>query len=272
MAKKKIGIYGVLESTANHKVDDLYLIVDEQSIAFSVKNIVSNEFVSFEYFVNDPENQGWNQLIAYLQNNSKLIQSIYHQIHFVINSPRFVLTKNNTDNHTLLYKNELHLLHGEKVDEEIFTTQITEGQVLAFGVPDALNTLLVRSFPTGKWHHYAEYVLQNANQDGIGVYMFDLNYCFIIKDQGILKLLNYFKVGGDDQNTYTLLNTCSNAGVTPHTLPLFIAGFELAQLNWIDTLKQYFASTTILMAPVGGIGDTLNKEYPHHTYSTYFIF
>ena len=75
MAKKKIGIYGVLESTANNKVEDLYLIVDESAIAFAVKNNISNIYQCFEYFVNDPENIGWNQLVAYLQNNSKLIQN-----------------------------------------------------------------------------------------------------------------------------------------------------------------------------------------------------
>ena len=272
MAKKKIGIYGILESTANNKVDDLYLIVDEQSIAFSVKNIVSNEYRSFEYFVNDPENQGWNQLIAYLQNNSKLIQSIYHQIHFVINSPRFILTKSNVLDHPISYKNELYLVQGERVDEEIFTTHLADGQLVAFGVPDVLNTLLMRSFPTGRWHHYVEYLIHNTMQDGIGVYMFDLNYCIVIKEEEKLKLLNYFKVGGDDQNTYTLLNACSNASIAPHTKSLTVAGFEIAQLNWIDTLKQYFANTTILMAPDGGIGHSLNKDYPNHTYSPYFIF
>jgi len=53
MAKKKIGIYGVLESTANNKVEDLYLIVDEYAIAFSVKNNIANTYQCFEYFVND---------------------------------------------------------------------------------------------------------------------------------------------------------------------------------------------------------------------------
>ena len=36
-----------------------------------------NEFVAFEHFVNSPDNIGWHQLIAYLQNNSKLIQNIF---------------------------------------------------------------------------------------------------------------------------------------------------------------------------------------------------
>lgn len=94
MAKKKIGIYGALESTANNKVEDLYLVVDESAIAFSVKNHVSNTYQCFEYFVNDPENIGWNQLVAYLQNNSKLIQNTYSNIYFVMNNSSYTVTKN----------------------------------------------------------------------------------------------------------------------------------------------------------------------------------
>jgi hypothetical protein len=77
MAKKKIGIYTDLVSTFNNKVEDLYLIVDKESIVFSVKNKISNEFVAFEHFVNTPDNIGWHQLIAYLQNNSKLTQAVF---------------------------------------------------------------------------------------------------------------------------------------------------------------------------------------------------
>ena len=119
MAKKKIGIYGVLESTANNKVENLYLIVDDHSIAFSVKNEISNQYVSFEYFVNDPENQGWNQLVAYLQNNSKSIQNTYKNIYFVLNNASFVITKKYSIDDTLMYKNELALLHGISLEEEV---------------------------------------------------------------------------------------------------------------------------------------------------------
>ena len=56
MAKKKIGIYTSLDSTFNNKVEDLYLIVDRESIVFSVKNINRNEFVAFEHFENSADN------------------------------------------------------------------------------------------------------------------------------------------------------------------------------------------------------------------------
>ena len=272
MAKKKIGIYGVLESTANNKVENLYLIVDDHSIAFSVKNEVSNQFVSFEYFVNDPETQGWNQLVAYLQNNSKSIQNTYKNIYFVLNSASFVVTKKYSIDDALMYKNELALLHGTSLEEEVRVTPLGDDKVLIFSIPDALNTLLNRSFPTGKWHHYTQFLIQNKTQDGVGVFMFDTNFCIVIHQQGELKLINYFKVGGADQNTYTLLNTCSNAGIVPNTFSLTIAGFDPDQVHWIKTLDQYFANTHILLASHGGIGDTLNKEFPNHTYAPYFIF
>ena len=90
---KKIGIYGVQESTANNKVEDLYLIVDEQSICFVVKNHINSAYIAFEYFENTTDQNGWNQLLGYLQNNSKLIQSYYRQVQFVMNTKNTLLTK-----------------------------------------------------------------------------------------------------------------------------------------------------------------------------------
>ena len=271
MAKKKIGIYGNLESTANNKVEDLYLIVDEHSIAFSVKNIVSNTYRSFEYFVNDPENNGWNQLVAYLQNNSKLIQNTYNNIHFVMNNTSYIVTKKYKIEDTLLYKNELSLLHDITIDDEVQLTELSNDKILVFAIPDQLNTLLTRSFPTGKWHHYTEYLIGN-NMDGIQVFLFANYLCMVIQENEQLKLINHFKVGGDDQNTYTLLSACTNAGVRPNAFSLNITGIATEQLNWIKFVEKYFASTTILMAPAEGIGINLNKEYPNHTYAPYFIF
>jgi len=271
MAKKKIGIYGQLESTANNKVEDLYLIVDESSIAFSVKNNISNTYQCFEYFVNDPENFGWNQLVAYLQNNSKLIQNTYANICFVMNNSSYMVTKKYNIEDNLLYKNELSLLHEISPEEEVQLTPLANDKILVYAIPDQLNTLLTRSFPTGKWHHYTEYLMLHP-KDGVNVTMFNNYFCVVIHQEGQLKLINHFKVGGDDQNTYTLLNTCTNADIVPNVFSLTIAGFDAEQLNWIKTLQRYFADTTILMAPNEGIGINLNKEFPHHTYAPYFIF
>lgn len=94
----------------------------------------------------------------------------------------------------------------------------------------------------------------------------------LIQDNGQLKLVNHFKVGGDDQNTYTLLSACTNAGIVPNKFSLSIAGLATEQLNWIKFVEKYFAKTFILMAPAEGIGVNLNKEFPQHTYAPYFIF
>lgn len=271
MAKKKIGIYGVLESTPNNKVEDLYLIVDDHSISFSVKNIKSNAFVSFEYFVNDPENYGWSQLVAYLQNNSKLIQNTYNNIHFVMNSTSYIVTKKYKIEDTLLYKNELSLLHDVTTEEEIQLTELLNDKMLVFAIPDSLNTLLTRLFPTGKWHHYTEYLVEK-NTDGLQVFMFANHLCLVIHEHGKLKLINHFKVGGDDQNTYTLLSACNNAGIIYNAISLTIAGLGTEQYHWIKLIEKHFKSITIVLAPSNGIGIHLNKEYPHHTYAPYFIF
>jgi hypothetical protein len=112
---KKIGIYGVQESTANNKVEDLYLIVDEQSICFVVKNHINGVYIAFEYFENTTDQNGWNQLLGYLQNNSKLIQSFYRQVQFVMNTKRTLLTKAVNSGADAFYHNEFSLVVGTKM-------------------------------------------------------------------------------------------------------------------------------------------------------------
>ena len=271
MAKKKIGIYSTLESTSNHKVEDLYLIVDKESIVFSVKHKQTNQFVAFEHFVNSADNNGWHQLVAYLQNNSKLIQSTFGNVFFVWNSPRSILTKKQTQADTLLYQQELSLVHGTNNDEELYLMPYDDNYMLVFSVPDALSTLLSRSFPTGKWHHYTEYVLATPADDHLLVYLFENNFCMRIVKEGRTQFMNYAAVEGEDQNCYTILNACNSCGVDPATMVLKVWGAnELT--HFIQKLSPYFKFVEFIQAPNEGIGASLNTSAPQHIYSTYFIF
>ena len=272
MAKKKIGIYSNLESTPNYKVEDLYLIVDNNNIVFSVKNKISNEFLAFEHFANNADNIGWHQLVAYLQNNSKLIQSIYNNIHFVWNSSRFVLTKKLIKEDTLLYQQELNLLHGASNEEELYLTPFDEQVMLVFSVPDALSTLLSRSFPTGKWHHYSEYVLASQSENAALIYLFEDNYCTRLVKDGKTRMINYYPIEGADQNSYNILNACNHAGLDLNATSLKVWGYNNTQHAFINTIATYFKAGEIMEAPSTGICASLNTSYPQHIYSTYFIF
>lgn len=272
MAKKKIGIYGQLQSTANNKIEDLYLIVDEQSISFSVKNEQSNEFLAFESFANTNENIGWNQLVAYLQNNSKLIQGIYCNIHFVMNSPRMILSNSQLKSDLTIYLNELNIVHGEIYDEELMTAQINEKTVLVYSVPDILQSLLARIFPTGKWSHYAQFLLAQKNEPGVYLQLFENHYLLLIQDEHQILFLKYQTIDGDDQNVFTILNACKSAGSTPNTLSIYITGYNELSHLWANTLVSYFENASIVNAPDRGICIAMNKEFPHHNYATYFIF
>ncbi len=272
MAKKKIGLYSTLESTFNNKVEDLYLIVDNEQIVFSVKNKVNGEFVAFEHFVNSPDNVGWHQLIAYLQNNSKLIQCIFNNVIFVWNSTRYILTKKMVKEDTLLYQQELDLVHGISSEEELYLKTLDDNKVLVFSVPDALSTLLSRTFPTGKWHHYAEYVLAVPVQNAALVFLFENTYFIRLVNEGVTKLINTFPIEGADQNCYTILNTganvCSDLGQTK----LLIWGASQLKDDFINGVLPYFNSFEILNNTKGSMAHSLNANYPNHIYSPYFIF
>ncbi len=272
MAKKKIGIYTELESTPNNKVEDLYLIVDKDSIVFSVKNKVKNEFVAFEHFVNSADNTGWHQLVAYLQNNSKLIQNTYGNVNFIWNHPRFILTQKRVQEDTLLYQQELSLVHGSNNEEELYITPYDQHLAIVFSVPDALSTLLSRSFPTGKWHHFAEYVLASAGDNDALVFLFENNFLVRLLKESRTQLIKYFSLEGDDQNAYQLLNACNNAGIELNKTNLVVWGYQPAQHEFLQKLGTLFQNYTIHQAPETGVGSNLNNSYPQHTYSTYFIF
>ena len=272
MAQKKLSVYGKLVSTANNKVENLYLVIDQNSIVFVVKNTLVNEFVAIEHFERSEDQPGWNQLIGYLQNNSTLIHSVFNKIYFVLNVPRMLLTKEHAVEDNLQYANELNLVFGHKPDEEIYTSLIDAKYNLVYSVPDELSALLSRTFPTGKWQHYAQFLLQNTGSNQLQLTIFDQHIIVQIKDQGQTKFLNYYSMGGKDQNSYTVLNACIQVGVDTNLLHLKIIGCAAPSSNFVNALIPYFKSFEQTAIADTGIGLDLNKAYPDFSYAPYFIF
>ena len=269
---KKTGIYGVLESTANNKVEDLYLIVDEQTICFVVKNHINGAYIAFEYFENTPDNHGWNQLLGYLQNNSKLIQSFYRQVQFVMNTKRTLLTKAVQTGADAFYHNEFSLVVGTNMEEELQIQKIGQDQVLVYSIPDALSTLLTRSFPTGKWINYLSSLVSSNHSDGVCVTVFNDYFIVLIIQNGKPHFLNYFNRSSNEQNQYLVLNACVQANIQPKEAQLNVIGYSADRDVWMQELANYFAGAHMQHAPEAGIGATLNADYPNHHYAPYFIF
>ncbi len=272
MAQKKLSVYGNLVSTANNKVENLYLVIGQNSIVFVVKNTLINEFVAIEHFERSEAQQGWSQLIGFLQNNSTLIHSVFNKIYFVLNVPRMLLTKEHALEDNLQYANELDMVFGKKPEEEIYTSLIEAKYNLVYSVPDELSALLSRTFPTGKWQHYAQFLFQNAGSSELHLTIFDQHILVHIKDQGQTKFLNYFNLGGKDQNIYSILNACIQVGVDTNLLHLKINGSSATNANFVNALLPYFKSYEQTAIADTGIGLELNKAYPDFSYAPYFIF
>ena len=260
MANKKIGIYGKLESTANNKVENLYIIVNNKSILFIVKHLLSNEFISVEHFEKEEDSTPWKPLFAFLQNHSSLIQNYYKNIYFVNNSNRVILSQTDTKDDALLAAQELELIHGYQSAEEIYTSAIGEKHFLIYGVNDELSALLTRYFHNGKWQHYASFFLQNVSESEVQIRIFEDYFMVYIVENGKTKLLNYFSLGVEDQNIYTVLNACSNAGIDINNFSMTVWGFD-QQHNFIEKLRPYFSSIHIKQV----------EQLPN-TYSSYLIF
>ena len=272
MEKLKIGIYGVQESTAYNKVEDLYVIVDDQSICFLVKNILNGQFIAFEYVEDTPDQNGWNQHLAYLQNNSKLIQSYYRQVQFVMNTKRALLSKYIHNSADTFYQNEFNLVLGLKMDEELQLQTIGQEQVLIYSIPDALNTLLTRAFPTGKWFHYIGSLIASNLGGGVCVSVFKDYFILLMMQKGKPLFLNYFNRGTDNQNLYLVLNACVQANMLPKQANLKVIGYSAERDFWMQELATHFANAQVQQVPDAGIGSTINTEYPEHHYAPYFIF
>jgi hypothetical protein len=253
-------------------VEDLYLIVDEQTICFVVKNHINGAYIAFEYFENTPDNHGWNQLLGYLQNNSKLIQSFYRQVQFVMNTKRTLLTKAVQTGADAFYHNEFSLVVGTNMEEELQIQKIGQDQVLVYSIPDALSTLLTRSFPTGKWINYLSSLVSSNHSDGVCVTVFNDYFIVLIIQNGKPHFLNYFNRSSNEQNQYLVLNACVQANIQPKEAQLNVIGYSADRDVWMQELANYFAGAHMQHAPEAGIGATLNADYPNHHYAPYFIF
>ena len=262
MAKKKIGIYGNLESTANNKVEDLYIIVDNHSIHFAVKHLISNSYIAFESFVSGNEINGFSQLLAYLQNNSKLIHAVYHSVHFVMNNSRVLISKLQNIKDNTIYQNELNLVYGNIADHELLVTPLEDQKVLVSSIPDVYQTLLTRSFPTGKWTHYLNSFIKYAKKNGVYVYFFDAYYIVLINNNDTVQFVRYFDESEDAQNVYNVLNACKHIQLDPNNSSLYLKGYHAEKHQWAVELGAYFNNANIEQAEMEGVDH----------YATYFIF
>lgn len=261
MANKKIGFYGKLESTANNKVENLYIVVNKTSIVFVIKHTVKNEFVSIEHFEQTEDATSWSPLLAYLQNNSSLIQNYYKNIFLVINSNRLILSQTDAKENLISAAHELELIHGHKLEEEIYTSSVGDKHFLIYGIADELSAILTRYFPSAKWQHYASYFLANLLDTEVQIRIFEDCFIIYIVDNGITKLLNYYPLEGEEQNIYTLLNSCINAGIDTNKFLLKVWGYEEGKHNFITKAAPYFAAKQIIQI-----------EKVPNAYSSYFIF
>jgi hypothetical protein len=80
-------------------------------------------------------------------------------------------------------------------------------------------------------------------------------------EKGITKLLNYYPLEAEDQNIYTLLNSCINAGIDTNKFLLKVWGYEEGKHNFISKTAPYFAAKQIIQI-----------EQVPNAYSSYFIF
>lgn len=272
MAKKKIGIYGQLESTANNKVEDLYIIVDNQSIHFVVKHLVTKTFVAFESFVSGNDYNGFAQLLAYLQNNSKLMHAIYNSVHFVMNDKCVLISKKqNIKDHTI-YQNELNMVFENHSDQELLVSDLNDNKVMIYSIPDIYQALLTRAFPTGKWSHYMNALVDYLKQDGVHLFFFDAYFIVYIVMNESLQFFSYFNETDEAQNIYNVLNACKHFQVNPNTSSLILTGYHSENNAWVVELGKYFKNAIIEHPADQKLLKSLEQDYPHHHFATYFIF
>ena len=215
---------------------------------------------------------GFSPLLAYLQNNSKLMHAVYQHVHFVMNNSRVLISKSQHVKDHSIYQNELNMLFGNQSDQDLMVTPLHDDKVVVFSVPDMYQTLLTRAFPTGKWSHYLCSLLQNATENGVYIYFFDGYFIGLIRDHNSVQFVKYFDETEDAQNVYNILNACKYAQINPNNAALYLIGFHPENNQWAIELGKYFKDAINEQASQNGVIKSLQQEYPQHHFATYFIF
>jgi len=183
-----------------------------------------------------------------------------------------LLTKAVNTGADAFYQNEFSLVVGTKMEEELQLQKIGQDQVLVYSVPDALSTLLTRSFPTGKWINYLSSLVSCNHSDGVCVTVFNDYFIVLIIQNCKPHFVNYFNRSSNEQNQYLVLNACVQANIQPKESNLNVIGYSADRDIWMQELASYFAGAHMQQAPEAGIGASLNADYPNHHYAPYFIF
>jgi hypothetical protein len=271
MYKNNLNLYSQADKTGHQEHDQLYLILDQKNIVFSVKS-TNNHFIALEHFSIEDEVASWSTIEQFLTTHSTILNWSFRSISLIWNSPKFLLTKKLIKEDTLLYIDELNLVHPKLNEEELYISRINHDLVLLFNIPDVMSALFSRLFPNGSWHHYTEYILHNHQDNEVSIYFFDTFFCIKIIKAGKLQFINYFDLEEDDQNAYNILNACSNCDLDLGTAKIKIFGYFKAKHQFIHQVATYFSTGEIVEIPKEGIGAYLRLEEPNHIYATYLIF
>lgn len=272
MATKKIGIYGELTSTANNKVEDLFVIVEEQAIHFLIKNIHTDTFVAFESFEMSDPSEGYHSLIAFLQNHSNLILSYYRWVKFVNNLSPIVLTKNKTSEDPLVQNAEIDLLFGNSLEQEFVSNALNDNTDIMYTVPHTVQTLLSRMFPTGKWVHYFQYCIEKHIQAGICVHVFGAKTLFMLRDENNILLAKYIPTTESADILYSLLAIAEQLSIPLEKLSVYCAGLSENAKTYLQPLAHQVASLYFEDYSDAGLGAIMSKESNNHIYQSYLIF
>lgn len=272
MATKKIGIYGELISTANNKVEDLFVIVEEFAIHLLVKNSTRDGFVAFESFEMQDSNDTYQTLLAFVQSNSKLILSYYRRIKFVNNLSPIVLSKKIASNDPSIYNAEIQLLFGNIIDQEVVSNAINDNTEIVYTIPNALQTLLTTMFPTGKWVHYVQYFIENNTNAGVYVQVFGKVALCVIRDENNILLVKYISSTNAADIMYAIMQNTEQLDVKLYNLPVAITGLQESSVSLISDFEKYTSTIQFITNTDEIVGSAFSKEDGQQFYRSYLIF
>jgi hypothetical protein len=271
MAKMIVGVYSKNISFTENKSSDLYITIDNENLFFSVKNSKNGLFVAFEHFKSASDEKGWDPLILFSQNNSKLINVLFKNVYFVWNNSRFVLTKKLLKQDILYYQQELNLVHGVNNTDEVYFNTIDDDLILAYSVPDELNNSLSKIFSNGIWHHYTEYIMKKEIDNNALICLFEKQFCLKIAKNGVAQLVNYFPLEGNVQNLYQIINACNHSSLDTNSASISVLGYNQDSHEFVNTIANYFKAGQV--AESAENWDNEDKgNCPNNIYTTYLIY
>lgn len=270
MIQKTLGIY-------SERNEDcvLFIEIGIHHIACWCTTIQQNELKSFEYFsFDEQEGVNFEEAFRQVKLNSTLLEGNFVSTKIIwenascICIPEHVFSDN-------LKQDYLHMMVGEKQDEQSFSTTVNKIKLVYHVANDRLS-VIQNNYPEAELvHKYAQMIhaidtINTSARSFVQVVFYHTHFLLMaVKDQQ-LQLIQTFIYKKPDAVIYHVLNVCEQLQMPVAETELVVSGLIDMQSVLYQELYKYFNLIKMDSADEGLYNKELLNGYPAHYFIPFF--